>query len=119
MIRTATNNYFTIWSVNEKDGKYTGRASTSRKDSRNGSYINSNWNVRFVKDAAEKAKTLNERDRIVVAPGDMSIENVMLQADGDRKATSYLCVTIFNFDFQDGKKPEAEKKQADDDELPF
>ena len=68
MIRTGSDTYFTIWSVAEKDGKYTGKGSTSRKDNRDGSYINSNWNIKFVKDAAQKAAALNERDRIVVKP---------------------------------------------------
>lgn len=119
MIRTGSETYFTIWSVAEKNGKYTGRASTSRKDSRNGEYINSNWNVRFVKDAAEKAPSLKERDKIVVSPGNMNVENVMLQADGDRKATPYLIVTIFDFSLPDNKPAEPLKKSANDDELPF
>ena len=117
MIRTGSDTYFTIWSINEKDGVYTGRGSTGRKDNRDGSYINSSWNLRFVKDAAEKAATLNERDRIVVKPGDMSIESRYLQPTGDKKGTQFTSVTIFNFELPEDK-PKT-KEQADSDELPF
>ena len=49
----------------------------------------------------------------------MSVESIFLQADGDRKATQYTSVTIFNFELA-GEKPKAQPKEnADSDELPF
>lgn len=117
MIRTGSDTYFTIWSVTEKDGKYTGKGSTARKDNRDGSYINSNWNIKFVKDAAQKVATIKERDKIVVKPGDMNVESVFLPASGDRKGTQYTSVTIFNFELAADKPKTVE--QANSDELPF
>ena len=76
MISTGRDTYMTIWSVEEKDGKYKGRASTSRKNKQTNEYQNSNWNVRFVGAAADKAKNLVEKDRIVIKTGDLSIENI-------------------------------------------
>jgi hypothetical protein len=49
----------------------------------------------------------------------MSVESIFLQADGDRKATQYTSVTIFNFELA-GEKPKAQQKEnVDSDELPF
>lgn len=119
MIRTNKDVYMTIWSVEERDGKYKGRASTSRKNKDN-TYVNSNWNVSFVKDAAEKAATLKERDRIVIKPGDLSIENILLPEREDRKATSYLYVTIYNFERPNQTNEVRESASTtNNDELPF
>lgn len=119
MISTGRDTYMTVWSVEEKDGKYKGRASTSRKNKQTNEYQNSNWNVRFVGAAADKAKNLVEKDRIVIKTGDLSIENIYLPESGDRKATSYISVTIFDFDKLNGETTTNEVKPANNDELPF
>lgn len=50
----------------------------------------------------------------------MSVESVFLQANGDRKATQYTSVTIFDFELS-GEKPKTTelKDGTDSDELPF
>lgn len=120
MISTGRDTYMTIWSVEEKDGKYRGRASTSRKNKQTNEYQNSNWNVSFVGAAAEKAATLAEKDRIVIKAGDLSIENIFLPENGDRKATTFLRVTIFDFEKQSAQNNATPNVQpANSDELPF
>ena len=69
--------------------------------------------------AADKAKNLVEKDRIVIKTGDLSIENIYLPESGDRKATSYISVTIFDFDKLNGETTTNEVKPANNDELPF
>lgn len=120
MISTGRDNYMTIWSITEKDGKISGRASTSRKNKQNDTYVNSNWNVRFVGNALEKAKTLTEKSKIKIAPGDSSIENVYLAPQGDKAAASFLTVTIFDFENVSENKPATDNMNAvTDDDLPF
>lgn len=123
MIRISDkDNYMTIWSITEKDGRYSGRATTSRKNTKDGTYINSSWNVRFSTAAAEKAKTLKERDRIVIHPGNMSIENTPGEERPDGAKPYYLWVTIFDFDLAADTRTSATPKQNNvesDDELPF
>ncbi len=120
MISTNRDTYMTIWSVEEKNGMYKGRASTSRKNKKDNTYINSNWNVRFVGSAAEKASGLVEKDRITVKPGDLNVENIYLPEDGERKASTYLVVTIFDFEKQSAQNNSMSTVQpANSDELPF
>ena len=121
MISTNRDTYMTIWSIEEKDGRYKGRASTSRKNKKDNTYVNSNWNVSFVGSASEKAKTLVEKDRIVVKAGDLNVENIYLPENGDRKATSYLLVTIFDFEKQtpNGAETPKQTQPSNDDDLPF
>lgn len=65
MIYATSNSFFTVWRGEIKDRYAEFSLSTSRKDKRDDSYKNSNWNfVRFVGDAFEKCKGLKERDRI-------------------------------------------------------
>lgn len=113
MISTNRDTYMTIWSIEENNGKYRGRGSTSKKN-KDGTYSNSNWNnIYFVADAAEKASKLQERDRIVVKPGDIIVENIYLPEKGDKKASTYLRVTIFNFDKLDSNTQAATTNNND------
>lgn len=54
-------------------------------------YRNSNWFATFVGDAAEKAKSLVEKDRIELTLAE--VENVYVK----EKDRSYLSVTIYDF----------------------
>ena len=120
MISTGRDVYMTVWSITEKDGKVSGRVSTSRKNKKNDTYVNSNWNVRFVGNALEKAKTLSEKSKIKVKAGDSTIENIYSAPQGDKPATNYLTVTIFDFEdanSNDGLSGGA--SQLTDDELPI
>ena len=124
MIRNGTGDtYMTIWSVTEKDGRYSGRGTTSRKNKLDNTYINSQWNLRFVGTAAAKAETLAERDRIVIHSGNLQVENSELpQAQSDGTKRYYLCVTIFDFDLANQattKSVNTNDVQANNDELPF
>lgn len=121
MISTGRDTYMTVWSITEKDGRISGRVSTSRKNKKDDTYVNSNWNARFVGNASEKAKTLPERTKIKVQAGDSSIENVYLAPQGDKPATSYLTVTIFDFEVVNSNGTPATDgiNQVTDDDLPF
>lgn len=115
MINTGRDTYMTIWKMYERDGKFSAQVSTSHKDTRTNEWVNSYWFIRFVKDAAEKAKTLVEKDRILVKAGDLNIENIY-KKDGEEKKSS-LILTAFNFEKQEKKS--ASTKATSDDELPF
>ena len=119
MISTGRDTYMTIWSVEEKNGKYKGRGSTSRKNKQTNEYQNSNWNLSFVGTAAQKAATLAEKDRIAIKAGDLSIENIFLPENGERKATTLLIVTIFDFEKQGQQNTTPKTVNEDSDELPF
>lgn len=112
MISTGRDTYMTVWSVTEKDGKYRGRTSTSRKNTKADEYVNSNWNVIFVGKANEKAANLSERDRIVVKAGDSRIENIYLPEKDGKPASNYVSVTIFDFEMAEPSN------NAHSDELP-
>lgn len=120
MISTNRDTYMTIWSIEEKDGRYRARTGTYRKNKKDNTYINSNWNVNFVGSAAEKAKTLVEKDKIVIKPGDLNIENIFLPEKAEGKPNSYLVVTVFDFEKQAPKTSDSPVQPANnDDDLPF
>lgn len=116
MLGTGRDNYLTIWKITEKDGRYTGSASSSRKNKTTNEYVNSWWNVKFVGSALEKAKNLKERDRIIVHAGDLSIENTSYKKEGQEKPQSFLAVTIFDFEIS---TPQGETTTSNSDDLPF
>lgn len=116
MLGTGRDNYLTIWKITEKDGRYTGSASSSRKNKTTNEYVNSWWNVKFVGSALEKAKSLKERDRIIVHAGDLSIENTSYKKEGQEKPQSFLAVTIFDFEIS---TPQGETTTSNSDDLPF
>lgn len=116
MLNTGRDNYITIWKITEKDGRYSGSATTSRKNKQTGEYINSYWNVRFVGSAQEKAKTLTEKDRIIVHAGDLNIENTSYKKEGQDKPQNYLSVTIFDFE---PNNSQSSNTSDNPDDLPF
>ena len=124
MIRCGRDIYMTVWTVENKDSKVTGRGSTSRKNQQNGEYVNSNWNLRFCGEAASKVQGLVAGTKIKINPANVNIENVYLPEKGDRKATNYLTVSIFDFELANGTgfSESTNTKQTttqNDDELPF
>ena len=113
MINTGRDTYMTVWSVTEKDGKYRGRTSTSRKNTKDNTYVNSNWTVIFVGKANEKAANLVERDKIVIKSGDLRIENIFLPETDGKPATNFVSVTVFDFE-----KADSNSSNSHSDELP-
>jgi len=97
-----TNSYAKIWNIEDKGNYVNGRISSSRKDKRDDSYINSNWLVRFVGACVAGAKTLKEGDRIKITNG--IVENVYSK----EHEKNYTNVTIFELE-----------KQEDENEIPF
>ena len=118
MISTGRDVYMTVWSLKQADsGNYIeGQVSTSRKNKSDDTYVNSNWRVRFVGQANEKAKGLSPRERIIVKPGDLTIEHIYLKADEEKglQAKDFYTVTVFNFEGAN-----SDSKQTDSDELPI
>lgn len=86
-----TSKYVTIFDVEDK-GKYCmANLSTSKKNSDN-TYTNMYWKARFVGNAYEKAKALENKDKIEIANG--IIENNF------NKDTQKLWVTVTVFEFE-------------------
>lgn len=108
-----SKSYATIWNVEDRGNYVQARISTSRKDNRDNSYINSNWFARFVGNCKDAAKNLKERDRIVITNG--TVENVYDKNSGK----SYVNVVIFDFDMADGSLPGFTPYEGSNDELPF
>ena len=109
--------YATVWKIEDK-GKYcSGRISSSKKDRRTGNYVNSNWNVRFIGNACDPAKSLRERDKIIITNG--FIENIW-DKENNR---NWLTLIVFDFEFADGRNaqptPEGFEEVSTEDELPF
>ena len=105
--------YFKIWEVEDKGKFVKAKASTSKKDKQTDTWVNSNWNVRFVGKCIDEAKTLEVGDRIVATNG--IIENVW---DKEKKM-AWLNVIIFEFEKQEENSHEVPTTIEDDDELPF
>lgn len=109
--------FATVWKVDIKEKYVDGRISTSEKDNREeGKWINSNWFVRFVGKAKEKAEHLQERDRITVLSGKLS--NVY----DKEKDKTYFNYVIFDFAMSEGKPASSsnnDEVDISDDEVPF
>ena len=128
--------YATVWNITTKD-KYTDlRISTSeRKNDDSKAYINSNWFVRCIGHAHNKAKELTERDKIIIQKVKFTNE---LVEDKSGQKRNQLRILVFDFDIvgEDQKQPsnqqkkkaapkkqppktEAEENDEDEEELPF
>jgi len=89
--------FVTIWESADK-GKYVdAKTSTGRKDDRESTgYKNSSWNIRFVGNCVDMAKTLQRNDKIKITNG--YVENTF-----DKEANKlWINVTVFDFEFEDG-----------------
>lgn len=117
-----TKSYVTIWQPEDKRNYVQARLSSSRKDKRNNTWVNSNWFARFVGDCARRAADLEERDKIIITNG--TVENVY---DKEKNRT-WLNVTVFDFELNQSRQSNASSNQGDIDgfvpmeddvELPF
>ena len=125
MIFAESKTYFTVWRGEHHENYSTFNLSTSRKDKRDGTYKNSNWNfVRFVGTAFDKAKQLNERDKITNVKFSLSAEPYVNQ-NGEKTYPKYPNMIIFDFEFaNDGERPHSKpytdeySGSEDDGELP-
>lgn len=101
--------FMKVWKVDKKDNYIALNVSTSDKQ-QDGTYKNSNWNVRLV----GKAKELEvvEGSRIKVVSG--KVENIY---DKD-KQRSWLNVIVFDAELQTDNN-QSDALESDLDELPF
>jgi hypothetical protein len=124
----AENARVTIWSVEDRETYSLVKMGSSRKDKRTNEYANTTWSfVRFVGAAHDKAKGLNEKDRIVLKGATVAQEPYM--KDGEKVWPKYPQITVFNFEpyvyenNEDGgldKPPVVEEDEDDsDDNMPF
>lgn len=128
-----TNAYGTIFNVEVFDKRVKARLSTSEKK-QDGSYENSYWNVVFIGNAYDAAKSLTDRDRIHITKCKITNETYK-NKDGDKR--SWLQVTVYEFEklvYDDNTTNEVEDKpkktksktkkeepveEISDDDLPF
>ena len=105
-----TKSYVKIWEL-EDNGKYIqAKVGSSRKDKRDGTWINSNWFARFVGKCADQARVLSKGDRIMITNG--TVESVYSK----ERQRAYTSLTIFEFE-QEQQQPQWE--EVSQDELPF
>lgn len=96
------NGYATVWQPEVEERRVKANLSTSRKG-KDGEYINTNWfSVAFVGDAFEKAKSLSDKDRILVKSGNISSEPKTY--DGVVKYFTNLAVFDFDLMVKDDEK---------------
>jgi hypothetical protein len=107
-----TKSYVKIWEL-EDNGKYIqAKVGSSRKDKRDGTWINSHWFARFVGKCADQARALSKGDRIMITNG--TVESVYSK----ERQRAYTSLTIFEFE-QEQQQPQWEEFEIDDSELPF
>lgn len=109
--------YATVWKVEENDTFVKGTLSTKEKTQEEGKSIWSNWNVKYVGKAKEKALSLVERDRIKILSG--KITTTLWGRDENKKL--YTNVTVFDFEVMDGYVPKTnnQENESGEDSLPF
>ena len=100
--------FFKVWKVEQKE-KYTSLQCSTGDKQQDGTYKNSNWNVRLVGDA--KQLSISEGDTLIVESG--KIENIW-DKEGER---NWLNVIVYKGVVQAGKPTQI--NADDDDDLPF
>lgn len=107
-----TKSYAKIWEVEDK-GKYIqAKVSSSRKDKRDDTWVNSNWFVRFVGKCTDQARVLSKGDRVIITNG--TVESVY----DKEKQRVYTNVTVFEFEQEGQQEPQYEEVEVSED-LPF
>jgi len=109
------DNWVTIWEIKEVKGMVFGKSSEGIKN-KEGKYDNIYWDLMFLGDCKESAKTLIAKDRIIIKGG--IVENRY------NKETQKLSVTVKVFEFEGAEAGEradkvADVEEIDDNELPF
>ena len=104
--------YLKIWKVEDKGNCFKATASTGKKDKRTEAWVNSNWNVTFVGECLEQAKTLKVGDKVTIISG--IIENVW----DKEKSRNWLNVVVFKIECDENNSNVA-TEDDDDDVLPF
>ena len=129
-----TGTWATVFKPREQNGFVKAQLSTSEKD-QEGNFTNSTWFASFSKNISEKAKKLQDKDRIIIKKGKLT--NISKKNE-DGSYTSYLNLNIYHFvlpeengdysapsestgtTFPKPKPPIKEiKEKEQDDSLPF
>lgn len=107
--------YAKVWEIEDKGKYFQAKVSSSRKDKRDDTWINSNWFARFVGKCTDQARALGKGDRIIITNG--TVESVY----DKEKQRVYTNLTIFEFEQDTPQQPqEPEYTEVDNsDELPF
>lgn len=108
-----TKSYLKVWKLDVKEKFVSATTTSSKKDKANDTWINSNWNVRFVGKCLGQAKELKEGDKIVVING--TVENVWDKV----KEKAWVNVVVFEFELQEKNEEVFCDVSEDDNELPF
>jgi len=109
-----SESYLKVWKVESK-GKYSVAQCSSGKKQEDGTYINSNWNVKLIGKANDKGIKVGDRIKTTKS----AVENIW---DADKKR-NWLNVLVFNCELQGEREPETGESfypvSEDDSELPF
>lgn len=91
MLYLGKKNFVNVFDVEVKEKYVQAHISSSEKVNEN-EYANSNWYGRFVGQAFDKAKSLNQGQRICIVKG--VVKNKYVK----EKSRAYTSVTIFDFE---------------------
>lgn len=117
--------YLTVFEIKEENGRVSGNVSSSRKGMKENERLYSSWKVSFVGKAKEQAKTLQEKDRILVKGAQLTNEPYV---DSNNQKKYFVRLTVFEFDQLDSKYQKSTPKQKPstpknfevvDEDLPF
>ena len=117
----------TVWEVEDKGTFALVRASTSRKDKKTDTWVNSNWSfIRFVGTAYKKAieNNLTEKDRIVLKGATLAQEP-WVDDTSTKQYPKHPQFTVFNWDYAEASTPATGMDKApvvesdDSEEAPF
>ena len=100
--------YLKVWKIENK-GKYSVAQCSSGKKQEDGSYVNSNWNVKFIGKANEE--NILEGSRVKILTG--AVENIW----DKEKNRNWLNVLVFKYEVEGNNDVPAYDDGVDD--LPF
>lgn len=104
--------FATVFRPDVKEKMVAANLSTSEKG-KDGEYLNSNWNARFVGKCLDAAKQLKEKDRIKIIRGGVRVEPYE-----DKSGTKRFPVRLIVFEFEVQEKTNSGANQGDNN-LPY
>jgi hypothetical protein len=106
------DNYVKVWKIENKGKYFQGRISSSNKQ-QDGTYKNSNWNVRFVGKGTAMAEDIKEGDSLKIT--NWAVENLW----DKENQKEWLRVIVFGWEFANRDSESFVAVDDDDDSLPF
>jgi hypothetical protein len=113
-----TDSYGMVLKLEDKGNFIKGRLATSEKDKRDDSYVTSWWDLMFVGEGLDGARSLVDKDRIKITKGLAKVREYKDKDGNNRLSPS---VTVFSFEKLENtkEKREAIVEKTEQDNLPF